>query len=180
MPMVNTSTHRSKRICSTRGTVPGGASATNPGTPQSAIKIPAAPPASATKVLSVSNCRTSRQRPAPKAVRTAISCCRPAARASNRFATLAQAMSSTNATAPAKIKSDARIFATRSSLSGRICASSFLLSSSGSRGRLRTMVSSSAFACCGETPAFKRPITGIMRKLPGVARIASGVHASES
>ena len=41
----------------------------------------------------MSNCRTMRQRPAPSATRTAISFCRAAARASNRLATFAQAIS---------------------------------------------------------------------------------------
>ena len=60
-----------------------------------------APPAIARSALSVSSWRTSRPRPAPSAARTAISGCRapPFARAC-RFATFAQAMSSTNPTAP--------------------------------------------------------------------------------
>jgi len=56
----------------------------------------------------------------PKALRTAISCPRPAARAKNRLATFAQAMSRTNPTAPAKISSDCRMFATNNSFSGII------------------------------------------------------------
>ena len=56
--------------------------------------------AAASTRLSVASCRTRRRPPAPSAARSAISCCRAVDRASSRFATLAQAMSSTNTTAP--------------------------------------------------------------------------------
>ncbi len=49
-------------------------------------------------MLSVRNCRTSRDRRAPSARRSPISFCRAVARASRRFATLAQAMSRTSPT----------------------------------------------------------------------------------
>jgi hypothetical protein len=52
--------------------------------------------------LSVSNCRSSRNRPAPTAARIAISLCLATERASSRFPTLAYAMSRTKATAPNK------------------------------------------------------------------------------
>ena len=65
---------------------------------QYAIANPAAPPASASVVLSTSNCRITLARPAPSASRTAISFCRAAARASNRFATFAHAISITSPT----------------------------------------------------------------------------------
>ena len=58
------------------------------------------PPATASSTLSVSSCRTMRPRLAPRAARTAISRWRASARESSRFATFAQAISSTNATAP--------------------------------------------------------------------------------
>ena len=50
--------------------------------------------------LSTSNCRTMRQRLAPIAVRIDVSRVRRTARASSRFATLAQAIKSTKQTAP--------------------------------------------------------------------------------
>ena len=50
--------------------------------------------------LSTSSCRTMRQRDAPSEMRTDISRARLAERASSRLATLAQAISSTKATAP--------------------------------------------------------------------------------
>ena len=56
---------------------------------------PRMPPASESSTLSVSNCRMIRPRPAPMAVRIAISRLRPVARTSNRFATFAHAISRT-------------------------------------------------------------------------------------
>ena len=55
---------------------------------------------SESSTLSTSSCRTMRQRVAPSETRTDISRARAAERASSRLATLAQAISSTNATAP--------------------------------------------------------------------------------
>ncbi len=53
------------------------------------------PPSKDTTTVSTTNCDISRPRPAPIANRTAISFCRPADRASNRFATFAHAINST-------------------------------------------------------------------------------------
>ncbi len=61
---------------------------------------PAAPAKKASNRLSVINCRTIRPRPAPTAARIAISRVRAVAFASNRVATLAQAISRTKLTAP--------------------------------------------------------------------------------
>ena len=60
--------------------------------PQYANRIPNAPPSTERVTLSVSNCRTIRVRRAPKAMRTPISRCRVAERASIRPARLAQAI----------------------------------------------------------------------------------------
>ena len=60
---------------------------------------PITAPMIASATLSVASCRTIRCRVAPSAVRSATSRARAAPRASNRFATFAQAMSSTSATA---------------------------------------------------------------------------------
>ncbi len=100
-------TGASMPISSARGSSPG-LSATTERTPQYASSRPSTPPASASSRLSVSSWRTSRSRLAPSAVRTAISFERAAARASNRLATLAQAMSSTNPTAPSSTSSAGR------------------------------------------------------------------------
>ena len=67
--------------------------------PHSATTTPAKPPSTARSTLSVKSCDKSRARLTPSASRIAISRRRLSARASSRFATLAQAMSSTiNAT----------------------------------------------------------------------------------
>ena len=58
-------------------------------TPHSAASNPTAPPMTESTRLSMSSCCSSRARLAPIAVRTAISFCRDAARASSRFATFA-------------------------------------------------------------------------------------------
>ncbi len=67
-----------------------------------------APPATASSVLSVSSCRTSRPRPAPSAARIASSRSRPSIRASVRLATFAQAISSTSPVMPSRISSSSR------------------------------------------------------------------------
>jgi hypothetical protein len=57
--------------------------------------IPAAPPTKASSTFSVSNCRISRPRTAPRALRTAISLSRAFARARRILARLTQATSRT-------------------------------------------------------------------------------------
>ncbi|HEX7085183.1 MAG TPA: hypothetical protein VF198_02385 [Vicinamibacterales bacterium] len=69
---------------------------------------PATPPASAIARLSASSWRTRRARLAPMAARTAISRSRSTPRASSRFAMLAQATSSSAATAVANRRSAGR------------------------------------------------------------------------
>ncbi len=65
--------------------------------------MPSVAPPTASTMLSVSSCRVRTQLDAPSALRTATSRARPDARASSRFATFAQAMSSTNPTAPRNV-----------------------------------------------------------------------------
>ena len=89
--------------------MPFGRSQTSRSLPHDAISRPMAPPAIASMALSVSSCRMRRRRPAPSAARIAISDCRDAARASIRFATLAQAISSTRPTAPSSTSSAVRV-----------------------------------------------------------------------
>ena len=57
-------------------------------------------------MLSVSNCRITRQRPAPSEARTAISRRRELYRASSRLATLAHATASSSPTAPSSTSSE--------------------------------------------------------------------------
>ena len=72
------------------------------------MATPRAPPMEASSKLSVSSCRTTRNGEAPRAVRSAISRRRAVPRASKRFATLEQAISSTKATQPISISSAGR------------------------------------------------------------------------
>ena len=64
---------------------------------------PAAPPASEISKLSVRSCRINLHRPAPIAIRTAISLCLASPRATRRLARFAQAISSTNPTIDIRI-----------------------------------------------------------------------------
>ena len=120
-PSVNTNTRQSSVMpdpCSPiRGILPG-LIESSPRTPKYPRPRPSRPPASDNKTLSVSSCRIRRPRPAPIAARMAISRCRMVARASRRFATLAQAMRSTRLTAPSKTSSAFRTSPTIVSLSG--------------------------------------------------------------
>ena len=68
------------------------------GVASAANVTPTMPPAPASTRLSVNNCRANCPRPAPNAIRMAISFLRPAARASNKFATFAVAISNTSPT----------------------------------------------------------------------------------
>ena len=79
-----------------------------PAIPQSASNSPSAPPAIDNRKLSVSNWRINRIRPAPSAVRIAISRSRVAARASKRLAMFTQAINRTKPTAPSIIRSARR------------------------------------------------------------------------
>ena len=94
----NSSTVASMRTSGT-GRRFAGITASIASTAHSAASNPAAPPIDDSTRLSTSSCRSSRPRLAPSAVRTAISFCRDAARASSRFATFADAISSTQPTA---------------------------------------------------------------------------------
>ena len=67
---------------------------------QSATIPPPAPPIDASSTLSVTNCRTSRLRVAPRPARKAISCRRAAPRPTRRVPTFAMATSSTSDARP--------------------------------------------------------------------------------
>ena len=76
----------------------------------SAARIaPPAPPTKPRRTLSLRRCLTIRPPLAPRAARMAISLRRASPRDSSRFATFAQAISSTNPTAPVRISSGSRI-----------------------------------------------------------------------
>ena len=114
---VNAITRPSRLTCASRGTS-GGLSAIKPWTAQRATNNPHEPPINARKVLSVSNCRISRQRLAPSAARVAISRCLVDARARRRLATVAQAISRTKPTAPNRTSNAGRTLPTMVSCNG--------------------------------------------------------------
>jgi hypothetical protein len=94
-PSVKASTVPSMEISSARG-VKRDVNPTSRSRTRYPQPRPSAPPATASIVLSVKSWRAMRPRPAPRAVRTASSRCRPNTRASARFATLAATSNSTN------------------------------------------------------------------------------------
>ena len=123
-----------------------------------------APPTSASSKLSVSSCRMRRVRAAPSAARRAISRCRPAARASIRFARLAQATTSTSPTAATSSRPAGAIVASRSglmrtSLVGTTAMRSFPILSGNSSPSRRTRPSNSARTWAVVTPGFMRPLS---------------------
>ena len=74
-----------------------------------AKRIPPAPPIKPRRVLSVTSCLRRRSRPAPRTILTEISRCRTVARASNRLATLVQAIKSKQPTATSRTRRAGRI-----------------------------------------------------------------------
>ncbi len=125
--------------------------------------MPNAAPATESSTLSVNSCRISRPRAAPRADRRAISLLRSAARASSRFATLPQAISSTNPTAPNKYQ--------QRTLAGHrpVVDAAEPLSSSAFRGPsfvLFRICASSVRTRPSGTPALTRAITETIAMLP--------------
>ena len=80
-------------------------------------------------------------------------------RASSRFATLAQAISSTSETAPSRISSDGRLVPATSSGRPRTPTPHFALNAGYSFASCRLMVFNSASACSIVAPGFSRPKT---------------------
>ena len=102
-PAAAASTRRSTAMLATRGTPSGIALLETAARSTTRGRSTATVPTSESTRLSTRSCRTSRQRLAPSAALTATSRSRVLARASSRFATLAQAISSTMPTAPSSI-----------------------------------------------------------------------------
>ena len=129
-------------------------------TPKYPSTSPSTPPASESSTLSVSNCPTMRLRPAPSAARIAISRRRIVARASNKFATFAHAISSTQPTAPSNTSSDVRTSPTTVSLIGN--AVKLLPCPPNAPGNFRSNSAAACFiAACAiarVTPGFSRAV----------------------
>ncbi len=149
------------------------------GTPQSARRMPSAPPASARRTLSARSCRTRSAGEAPSATRTAISRARDAARASCRLATLAQAMSSTSPTAPRSTNIARRMPGEVTwSLSGVSARSQSSGKASGRSALIRPASACiSACAVASVTPSLRRALSA-RNSLPQELASWPGVKAS--
>src|ERR1035438_952681 len=121
--------------------------------------VAAAPRDSST--LSVRSWRTMRPRSAPRAVRMANSRLRAVERASSRLATLAQAMISTNPTAPASSSSVGWMLPTMSSFMETILPPAPAFVFGYWRARPLQMDAISACAASMLTPGLRRPMTTI-------------------
>ena len=122
---------------------------------------PTPPPGSASSRLSVNSCPTIRRRPAPSARRMPISFTRAAARASSRFATLAQATSNTRPeTHKASMAPRRSAFVPsviRPSGSETICTFVSALFSGYCSASASAIRFKSASACARVTPGLSRP-----------------------
>ncbi len=141
-----------------------------------ASRQPAVPPSATTHALSDNIKRINRRSSAPIARRSENSRRRDSVRASSRLATLAHAITSTNATAP-----------NSSEIAGRIWPNTSLESCATSTPRLslvagyacascRATLVTSACACASDTPGARRARAGKPR-LPREARACGGIEA---
>ena len=121
-----------------------------------------------------------RPRLAPIAARSAISLCRPDARASRPLATLAQAINSTKVTIAISASSVPRTFATTLSSSGWMVMSRRAFVCGNARASDAAIALISAWAWVSVTPAFRRAKTRSERPDRSVERAASdsGTHIS--
>ena len=124
--------------------------------PHIASNAPSNPPIKPSGRHSMITCRTMRARLAPRLARIANSFSRADARASSRLATLTQATSNTNATAPSNTSNALRESPVICSCIGTTRAPSPLLPGSCSSIR-RAMALTSACACSRVTPGLSRP-----------------------
>ena len=119
---------------------------------------PRPPPSSPSATLSVSSWQVARWRLAPRAALTAISLCRPVARANSRFATVAHTISRTQPTAPSRTSSGVRRGPIRAWISGTIRA---LLALTSGCCLFNALAIAAISACARSimTPGFSRAIT---------------------
>ena len=155
----NRNTLQSSDISFSRG-VSAGSNRTKPCRLAAAASKPAIPASAPTNTLSDNNCCINRPEEAPSAPRTAISRSRPAARASIRLATLAQAISRIKTTAPNSSSRRGRVAPTSDSSSGTTVRSEAQVSGirqGNSGNKAACSRCNSACACAGVTPSFSRP-----------------------
>ena len=148
------------RTSASDGKVKGGIIASKTFNMLSASSIPAIDPNPDKVRLSVRNCANTRARVAPSDERTATSLCRAVPFASSRLATFAQAIKSTNPTAPINSQR-LRISScgTKSSLRSSTLAPHPVFDDGWSFAMRAVTRSMSACACFRVTPGFRRPIT---------------------
>ena len=145
-----------------------------------ATPTPKSPPQSESSTVSETTCCNTRLRVAPSAERIAISFWREMVLARTRLATFAQAINSTNATAPSNTSSAGRTSPTRSSLTGTTSAPHPLSSSGYCCSSRREIVFISACACFRSIPGRRRAITARLwfeRTARCWAFIANGVQS---
>ena len=164
------------RITVSSGRVPAGISEITAFSPKYASPQPTAEAAAASTKLSTSSCRISRPRVAPSVTRIAISRSRAVARASNKLATLLQAISSKRKTAASNAYSVVLKLPMR--LSTSVWATTVNFSGNRPRGsafcRWCAIASSSAPAASALTPGLRRPIRwpSASSALMGIQRLA--------
>ena len=146
IPEVKASTSESSPASSSLGSSEG-PNAVNPRIPQAARSRPRHPEINANVTLSVSNWRTRRPLPAPRAVLIAISRSRVAPHATVRLATFTQAMSKTNETAANKINSANRVLLLNSTRKGTTPTPMSLLRTESVCSKLFARTFISACAC---------------------------------
>ena len=127
---------------------------------------PATPPTRPSMTLSASSSYAIRPRLAPSAARTASSCCRPSARTSSRFATLAHAISSTMPIVPISTHSTEPTSPITSAFSSRRFGCELRLLEhlqaealerrEARRDRSGSAAATSAVACSSVAPGFRR------------------------
>jgi hypothetical protein len=125
-------------------------------TPQPASSTPTAAPTRPRTTLSTKSGRATRQRLAPRAVRTAISRTRPTPAPSIRFATFAHATQSTSITAPSITTIISRIsggVSASRSVSARSDHPRFAVGCSAARRAPRARTSASAWATVAPGPS---------------------------
>ena len=179
---VKARTGRSRPIWSARGTV-AGISCRSTRTPAHARPSPTPAPDTASSPLSTSDCRTSARRPAPRAARIEKSRAVRADRASMRFDTLAQAMSSTSPTAPSSTHNVRPTAPTTCSCAGTSRTPHPALVSGCCRASSCAIVSSSDCAFASVAPGASRPMTRYIRcgrVSSAPASSVSGDHISTS
>ena len=130
--------------------------------------MPAAPPSTASRTLSVSSCRTIRPRPAPIAERMLISLSRVADCASSRFARFTHAIRSTRPTTPiitlpARTSWPRPLMPSAASDSSAISSVRPSLAAGNCFSSAAAIVFIAASACLTGTPGFSRPIMLIQR-----------------